>query len=98
MTNPICILTLIAALGSGLMAGIFFSFSNFVMKALERVPSAQGIASMQSINVVVLNRWFFAVFFGTAACCLALAIIAVVHWQRPGAGCLLLGCFLYLVG
>ena len=90
--NPIYILTFVAALG------IFFAFSNFVMKALARVPSVQGIAAMQSINVVVLNRWFFAVFFGTAVCCLALAITSFVRCQKPGVGYLLVGSLLYLVG
>jgi uncharacterized membrane protein/ketosteroid isomerase-like protein len=98
MNNPIYLLTFVAALGSGLVAGIFFAFSNFVMKALARVPPAQGIAAMQSVNVVVLNKWFFAVFFGTAVCCLALAITSFVRWQKPGAGYLLVGSLLYLVG
>jgi uncharacterized membrane protein len=80
------------------MAGIFFAFSNFVMKALARIPPAQGIAAMQSINVAVLNRWFFSVFFGTAVCCLALAVIPLVRWQKPGAGFLLAGSLLYLIG
>jgi uncharacterized membrane protein len=96
--NPIHLLTFIAALGSGLVAGIFFAFSNFVMKALARVPPAQGVAAMQSINFVVLNEWFFAVFFGTAVCCLALAITSFVRWQRPDAGYLLAGSLLYLIG
>jgi len=98
MNNPIYLLTFVAALGSGLVAGIFFAFSNFVMRALARIPPAQGIAAMQSINVVVLNRWFFAVFFGTAVCCLALAISSFVRWQKPGAGYLLVGSLLYLIG
>jgi uncharacterized protein (TIGR02246 family) len=68
------------------------------MKALARVPPAQGVAAMQSINVVVLNRWFFAVFFGTAVCCLALAISLFARWQKPGAGYLLAGSLLYLIG
>jgi uncharacterized protein (TIGR02246 family) len=62
------------------------------------VPPAQGLAAMQSINVVVLNRWFFAVFFGTAVCCLALAITAFVRWQKPAVGYLLVGSLLYLIG
>ena len=37
--------------GSALVAGVFFAFSSFVMKVLARVPSAEGIAAMQSINV-----------------------------------------------
>ena len=34
-------LTLLAALGSGLIAGVFFAFSSFVMAALGRLPSDQ---------------------------------------------------------
>jgi uncharacterized membrane protein len=98
MNNPIYLLTFVAALGSSLVAGIFFAFSNFVMRALGRILPAQGMAAMQSINVVVLNRWFFAVFFGTAVCCLALAISSFVRWQKPGAGYLLVGSLLYLIG
>ena len=49
------VLTLLAALGSGLIGGVFFAFSAFVMKALARLRPDQGIAAMQSINVTVLN-------------------------------------------
>lgn len=76
------VLTLIAALGSGLMAGFFFAFSVSVMKALGRLPPAQGIAAMQSINVVVINPMFLVAFFGTAAVCVALAISALSTWSR----------------
>jgi uncharacterized membrane protein len=44
------VLTLFAALGCGLVAGVFFAFSTFVMKALARLPAEQGIAAMQAIN------------------------------------------------
>ena len=36
------------------------------MQALARLPPAQGIAAMQSINVVVINPLFLTVFLGTA--------------------------------
>ena len=98
MTKLTFSLTFLSALGCGLVAGIFFAFSNFVVKALTRVPPAHGIGAMQSINVVVLNKWFFAVFFGTAVCCLALAITSFVRWQTVGAGYLLAGSLLYLIG
>jgi uncharacterized membrane protein len=91
-------LTLSSALGCGLMAGFFFAFSACVMNALAHLPAAQGIAAMQSINVAVLNRWFFAVFFGTAAGCVLLAGSALVMWHEPGAVYLLAGSLLYLVG
>ena len=55
-----------ALLGTALIGGVFFAFSSFVMKALARVPSPEGIAAMQSINVTVLNASFLGAFMGTA--------------------------------
>ena len=55
-------ITLVAALGCGLMAGLFFAFSVSVMKALARLPSAEGIAAMHSINVAIINPVFLATF------------------------------------
>lgn len=92
------ILTVLAALGCGLISGVFFAFSTFVMKALSRIPPPQGIAAMQSINVVVLNPIFLGAFVGTALLCLLLAGSALFTWQRPGAGYLLVGGLLYFVG
>jgi uncharacterized membrane protein len=92
------ILTLLSALGTGLIAGVFFGFSTFVMKALARRPPAEGIAAMQSINVVVINPAFLAAFLGTAVACLAVAVLSVVRWQEPGAAYRLAGSLLYLVG
>lgn len=90
--------TLLAALGCGLIAGLFFAFSTAVMTALGRLPSAQGIAAMQSINVVILNPVFLTVFFGTAVICLFLAITALPRWHDPSARYLIAGSVLYLVG
>jgi uncharacterized membrane protein len=92
------VLALLTALGSGLMAGVFFTFSSFVMKALARLSPAEGIAAMQSINVTVINPLFMAVFLGTAAASLVVAVAALLRWSEPGAVYLLLGGALYLVG
>ncbi len=91
-------LTLLAALGCGLMAGVFFAFSTFVMKALGRLPAPQGIAAMQSINVVVINPVFMAAFLGTAVLCAVLVIASLLTWDRPGAAWLLPGGVLDLAG
>jgi uncharacterized membrane protein len=91
-------LTLLAALGCGLIAGVFYAFSTFVMAALARLPAAQGIVAMQSINVVVINRMFLGAFFGTAAFCLVLAAVALARWHAPGAPYLLAGGLVYLAG
>lgn len=91
-------LTLFAALGCGLVAGVFFAFSAFVMKALAQLPPDKGIAAMQSINVAVLNPWFMGAFFGTAAACVLALICSLFWWHDPAAVYLLVGSALYLVG
>ena len=90
--------TLLAALGSGLIAGTFFAFSTFVMKALGQRPPAEGLAAMQAINVVVINPAFMAVFMGTVALCLALPVGAWWSGPMPGRAWLIAGCALYLFG
>lgn len=92
------VLTFAAALGSALMAGTFFAFSSFVMRALGRLPPAQGIAAMQSINVAVINPWFLGVFLGTAIACAALGVLSLLGWSEPGAAWGLAGSLLYLGG
>lgn len=91
-------LRLIAALGCGLIAGVFFAFSTFVMPALARLPAAQGMTTMQSINITVINGWFMTVFLGTAVTCLLLAISVLLKWDQPGGIYLLIGSLFYLVG
>ncbi|MGV6815905.1 MAG: anthrone oxygenase family protein [Thiotrichales bacterium] len=89
---------ILALLGSALIGGIFFAFSSFIMKALARLPSSEGTAAMQSINVVVLNPSFLGAFMGTAAIALVLAVIAVTSWETAASPWLLAGSLLYLVG
>lgn len=91
-------LVLVSALGCGLVAGIFFAFSTFVMKALVRIPPAQGIAAMQSINTTVINPWFMAAFLGTAVACALVAISSLLRWSESGAVYLLSGSLAYLIG
>ncbi len=91
-------LTLVAALGCGLIAGVFFAFSVFVMKALSRLPPGEGIAAMQSINVAVLNPWFLGAFLGAAVVCLVALVFSLLRWHEPAAVYLLVGSVLYLVG
>ena len=80
------------------MAGVFFAFSTFVMKALARLPPGEGTSAMQSINVIVLNPWFMTAFFGTAAACVLALVSSLLRWHEPGSAYLLVGSVLYLVG
>lgn len=98
MPSWLFILTLLAALGSGIMTGLFFAFSAFIMQAFARRPASVGIAAMQSVNETILRPIFFLVFFGTAALSLILAILAAIGWDSPAAGWRLAGGLLYLAG
>ena len=92
------VLTVMAALGSGLIAGVFFVFSVAVMRALERIPPAVGMWAMQSINIYILNWKFLGVFLGTGVLCGALAIVGVVQWRPPASVWLIAGGLIYLIG
>jgi uncharacterized membrane protein len=91
-------LTALAALGCGLIGGLLFAFSNFVMQALAQQPAASGIATMQAINRLILNPLFLLIFMGTALMCVALAAIAMLRWSQPGAIELLIASLLYVIG
>ena len=91
-------LTLVTALGCGLIAGVFFAFSSFVMKALARLQPAQGVGAMQAINVAAVTPAFMAALFGTAVVCSILAVWAFFAWDERFAPYLLVGSLLYLVG
>jgi uncharacterized membrane protein len=91
-------LTFAAAIGCGLVAGVFFAFSTFVMPALDRLQANQGIAAMQSINITAINPLFMLTLFGTAIACVFLGIATLSNWHQPNAIYLLIGSLLYLVG
>jgi uncharacterized membrane protein len=87
------------AVGSGLVGGVFFAFSGFVMPALVRLTAPQGAAAMQSINVTAVRAPLMTALFGTAAVAVAAPLVA--RWAGCGrstltllllaAGCYLLG-------
>lgn len=91
-------LIFVSALGCGVVAGVFFAFSAFVMPALGRLSPAEGVAAMQSINVAAVSFAFMTALFGTAASCLGLVAWAVFSADGWAALFESLGGALYLVG
>lgn len=98
LDGPLFVLTLLAALGSGLVAGMFYAFSALVMRALAALPPAQGVAAMQSINTSVYNAWFMGAFLGTTVLNAVVLVLALVIGPEGATIELLLGSVLYLVG
>lgn len=98
MNSVTTVTAVLALIGSGIVGGVFYAFSSFIMKALARLPSEEGIAAMQSINVVVINPSFLGAFMGTAILSLVLAGLSIKGWGLPSAPWFLAGALFYLVG
>ena len=87
-----------AAIGCGLLAGLYFAFSTFIMTALGRIGQVSGIMAMNAINAVIVQSLFMPLFLGTTLASLLLAIAGVVRWSEPGATAMLAGGALYIIG
>ncbi|MCO1660198.1 anthrone oxygenase family protein [Pseudonocardia humida] len=66
----------VAAVGSGLVGGVFFAFSVAVMPAFARLPARHGVAGMQTINTTIVRAPFLIVFVGTVLACVARVVLA----------------------
>jgi uncharacterized membrane protein len=97
MSSRLVTLTAAAAIGSGVVGGVLFAFSTFIMNALNRLPATQSISAMQAINKAAPNALFMTALFGTAAACVALAIAALFGRGNPATTYQLAGSALYLL-
>lgn len=87
-----------SALGCGLLGGLYFAFSTFIMTALGRIGQAPGISAMNAINAVIQRSLFMPFFFGTTLTALALTVVAIVRWGEPGAWMMLAAGGIYVPG
>ena len=91
-------LIVLGIISFGIMAGIYFAFSSFVMRSFGLLTKASAMSAMQSVNKVILKSPFMILFFGTTL--LSLFFIAygflnlgnVYHLTIMGAG------FVYFLG
>lgn len=97
-TLLITVLLWAAALSSGLMTGVYFAFSGFIMKALDNIETAQAVTAMNAINQVILRSLFMPVFFGSSIISVLLIVAAFVYWEEAGAGLALIAGMVYFVG
>ncbi len=86
------------ALAAGLMSGVFFAFSAFIMAGLRRLSPPTGMAAMQSINVTAVGPGLMIPFFGTTIAALAVALTAVADWDGAVSVWLLAGAASYILG
>jgi uncharacterized membrane protein len=90
--------TLLASVGCGLMAGVFFAFSGFVMAGLKRLPAAHAVAAMNAINRTAVLPPLMIALLGTAALCAGLGVWALLDWGDGRTAPTVAGAVLYLLG
>ena len=92
------IILLLAILSTGIMAGIFFTWSNAVTTGLAKLTDLEYLRAFQSMNRTILNPAFFLVFFAPAA----LIPLSSFLYFKPGPNTLfwmlLAASLVYLIG
>ncbi|MGK2866043.1 MAG: DUF1772 domain-containing protein [Mycobacterium sp.] len=80
MINPVVVLTVATAIGSAAVGGLFYAFSTFVMRGLNRTDPAKAAVAMRGINTEAqANAPFLLLFLGTGVLALVLGVIAVIN-------------------
>jgi len=87
-----------AALSSGLIAGIYFAFSAFIMQAFSKISTTQSIAAMNAINETILRSLFMPLFFGSSIISLCLITVAFAYWGEAGTKLTLIAGVVYFIG
>jgi len=97
--SPLVILTTIAAIAGAAAAGMMYVFSTFVMSGLNRTGPVTAITAMRGINVEANgNAPFLSAYLGAAVLAIAVGVVAVVQFDRPGSGWLLAGAIFGVLG
>ena len=94
----ISIITSIAAISVGLMAGVYFAFSTFIMQSLDRLGAVRATDAMNSINQFILRSWFMGLFFGSTLLCVLITVIAMFDSELDGRWLLFGSGVIYVFG
>lgn len=88
--------TVTGAVGAGVVGGVLFGFSSFVMSALDRLTGDRAIEAMQSIDRLAPSPAFMGAMFGTGGIAALLGLEGVQRLEEPGGTLLALGAGAYL--
>lgn len=83
---------------TGLMAGVYFSFSVFIMKSFTLLPALEAASAMNKINDVIVNTLFLPVFFGSTLWYAGLAVWSIADWQGQESVLVIAASAAYIVG
>lgn len=91
-------LTIVAAVGAGVSAGVYFAFATFVMPGLRRISHSQAISAMNGINKSApASPLLMLALFGTGIVCVLLMISGFRNLDDPKAVWVIAGAALYIV-
>jgi len=88
----------LTAVTTGLIAGLFYSWSCGITQGLGKLPDASYLAAFQSINREILSPWFFISFLGTVLLLPVSAWLCYRGHQQTSFLFLLIASVLYIVG
>ncbi|MCE2593645.1 DUF1772 domain-containing protein [Motilimonas cestriensis] len=88
-------LSLIAAVTSALLAGVYFIFHNTIMTVLDQ---QNAIATMQRINQVILNKGFLTIFFLSPLSSLLLLVTGFMLDELGFQSLLFIGALTAIIG
>ncbi len=92
------VLVVLTILGAGIVTGLLFAFSNFVMSALKDLPNDKGMYAMQQINKKIINPIFMFFFLGTPILCIFILFQTLSDFKFTNDIYLTIGAFAYLLG
>jgi uncharacterized membrane protein len=100
-STPVVFLTTVstvAAVSAAAVGGLFYAFSTFVMRGLDRTGPADAVTAMRGINAEAqTNAPFLTLFLGSALAALVVGVAALTQLRLPGSGWILAGAVLALV-
>ena len=91
-------LSQVLGLATAIVAGIFVTFSDFVMRSLDRSARSAGIEVMQAINREVFPTLFMGLFLGLTVVSVLVGGYAALNLEAVGSVWLLTASALYLFG
>lgn len=96
LVAPILLWT--SVIGCGLLAGVFFAFSAFMMASLGRIAPASGMAAMNAFTIDIVKSPFMPVFIRSTLTSASLAVLGGVRWGQPGSTSMIAGGVIYVLG
>ena len=98
METLITALVWFAAVSAGIMAGVYFTFSTFAMRAFAQLGDEAGARAMQSINRVIVQSAFLPLFFASTLACAALTVLGLMGFGGANSLLMAAGGGVYVVG